>query len=138
MVAGLPAADLELLPRYCWETNLNYEAVRLMLDLGFPVAHTERSHGYSPLHNAAWAGHAALVDLLISRGHPVDLVDPGYNATPLGYALHDCLVEKRHPEGDFPAVVESLLRAGSPLSPSAYPTGDARLDEIISRYVSAA
>jgi len=45
IVASLPDADLELLPRYCWETNLNYEAVRLMLDLGFPVAHPESATG---------------------------------------------------------------------------------------------
>ena len=72
LVANLANVDLELLPRYCWETNTNYEAVRLMLDLGFPVTQTERSHGYSPLHNAAWSGNAPLVDLLVSRGHPVD------------------------------------------------------------------
>ncbi len=134
IVANLPDLDLELLPRYCWETNTNYEAVRLMLDLGFPVAQTESSHGYSPLHNAAWSGDAALVDLLISRGHPVDLVDPRYNSTPLGYALHDCLIEKRHPEGDFARVVEALLKAGSPWDQSMYPTGDQRLDEVFSRF----
>jgi ankyrin repeat protein len=134
IVASLPGIDLELLPRYCWETNLNYEAVRLMLDLGFPVAQIESSHGYSSLHNAAWCGDAALVDLLISRGHPVDLVDPRFNATPLGYAIHDYLVEKRHPEGDFPRVVESLLRAGSPWDPSLFPTGDERLDKVLSQF----
>ena len=114
MVASLPAVDHELVARYCWETNTNYEAVKLMLDVGFPVAHPETSHGYSPLHNAAWAGSADLVDLLIARGHPVDLVDPRYNATPLGYAIHDCIVEKRHPEGNFGRVVKALLDAGSP------------------------
>lgn len=35
LIGDLPSADLELLPRYCWETNTNYEAVWLMLDLGF-------------------------------------------------------------------------------------------------------
>ncbi|MGH9202027.1 MAG: hypothetical protein ACRD2A_12430 [Vicinamibacterales bacterium] len=39
-----------------------------MLDLGFPIAHPERSHGYTALHNAAWSGSADLVDLLIARG----------------------------------------------------------------------
>jgi ankyrin repeat protein len=134
IVAALPSLDLELLPRYCWETNTNYEAVRLMLDLGFPIAQTESSHGYSALHNAAWSGHAELVDLLISRGHPVDLVDPGFNSTPLGYAIHDCLVAKRHPEGDFARVVDSLLRAGSPWDRSIYPTGDRQIDEVLRLY----
>jgi ankyrin repeat protein len=131
LVASLPAADHELVARYCWETNTNYEAVKLMLDVGFPVAHPERSHGYSPLHNAAWAGSADLVDLLIARGHPLSLRDPGYNATPLGYALHDCLVEKRHPEGEFGRVVASLIDAGCPWDRSIYPTGDPRVDEVL-------
>ncbi len=135
LIANLSNLDLELLPRYCWETNTNYEAVRLMLDLGFPIAQTESSHGYSPLHNAAWSGDAALVELLISRGHPVDLVDPRYHATPLGYAIHDCIVEKRHPEGNFSRVVELLLEAGSPWDRSIYPTGDAQIDQVLSRFL---
>jgi ankyrin repeat protein len=95
------------------------------------VAHPERAHGYSPLHNAAWAGSADLVDLLIARGHPVDLVDPGYHATPLGYAIYDCTVEKRHPEGEFGRVVKSLIEAGSPWDPTKYPTGDAGIDAVL-------
>jgi ankyrin repeat protein len=94
-----------------------------MLDIGFPVAHPETSHGYSPLHHAAWAGSADLVDLLIARGHPVDLVDPTYHATPLGFAIHDCTIEKRHPEGEFKRVVKSLIDAGSPW--------DARINEVL-------
>jgi hypothetical protein len=131
LVSALPSVDLELLARYCWETNSNYEAVRLMLDLGFPVAHPETSHGYTPLHNAAWEGRADLVDLLIARGHPVDIIDPVYHATPLGFAIHDCTVEKRHPDGDFGRVVKSLLDAGSPWDGVKYPTGDARIDEVL-------
>ena len=135
IVPELPDVDRELVAKYCWETNTNYEAVKLMLDLGFQVAHPERSHGYTPLHNAAWAGSGGLVDLLIERGHPVDIRDPGYDATPLGYALHDCLVEKRHPEGEFARVVKALLKAGSPLNGVKYPTGDAVLDEILHAYI---
>ena len=131
LVASLPAADHELVARYCWETNSNYEAVKLMLDVGFPLAHPERSHGYTPLHNAAWEGYGDLVDLLIERGHPVDIVDPTYHATPLGFAIYDCTVEKRHPEGEFGRVVKSLLDAGSPFDALEYPTGDAQIDDIL-------
>ena len=134
LVPALQDVDRELVAKYCWETNTNYDAVKLMLDLGFPVAHPEHSHGYTPLHNAAWAGSGDLVELLISRGHPVDIRDPGHNATPLGYALYDCLVEKRHPEGEFARVVKALVEAGSPIGDVEYPTGDAALDEVLRAY----
>ena len=135
IVPALPDVDRELVALYCWETNTNYEAVKLMLDLGFPVAHPEHRHGYTPLHNAAWAGSGDLVDLLIARGHPVDIWDPRYNAIPLGYALYDCLVEKRHPEGEFARVVRALLVAGSPVTGVAYPTGNAAIDDVLRPYI---
>jgi ankyrin repeat protein len=135
IVASLPPEDLELLPRYCWETNTTIDAVRLMLDLGFPVAHPERSHGYTALHNAAWSGSADLIDLLIARGAPVDVVDPTFQSTPLGFAMYDCLVEKRHPEGEFGRVAKSLIEAGSPWDALEYPTGDARLDDVFMEYL---
>jgi ankyrin repeat protein len=135
IVPELPGVDRELVAKYCWETNTNYAAVKLMLDLGFPVAHPERSHGYTPLHNAAWAGSGDLVELLIERGHPVDIRDPSFDATPLGYALHDCLVEKRHPEGEFARVVKALVEAGSPLRGVKYPTGHLAVDEVLRPYL---
>jgi ankyrin repeat protein len=135
IVPELPDVDRELVAKYCWETNTNYNAVKLMLDLGFPVAHPERSHGYTPLHNAAWAGSGDLVELLIACGHPVDIRDLAYDATPLGYALHDCLVEKRHPEGEFARVAKALLEAGSPLKGVNYPTGDAAVDQVLRGFI---
>ena len=135
IVPGLPDVDRELVARYCWETNTNFDAVKLMLDLGFPVAHPEHSHGYTPLHNAAWAGSGDLVELLIARGHPVDIRDPVHNATPLGWAVYDCLVEKRHPEGEFARVVKALLEAGCPLQGVEYPTGHAAVDAVLHGYV---
>jgi ankyrin repeat protein len=80
-------------------------------------------------------GLRRLVDLLIARGAPVDIVDPTYDATPLGFAIHDCLVAKRHPEGEFGRVAKSLIEAGSPWDALDYPTGDARLDDVFMEYL---
>jgi len=33
IVPGLADLDRELVAKYCWETNSNYDAVKLMLDL---------------------------------------------------------------------------------------------------------
>ncbi|MBX3747540.1 MAG: ankyrin repeat domain-containing protein [Verrucomicrobiae bacterium] len=137
LVGELDGEDRTLLAKFCWETNLNFEAVRLMLDLGFPIDVPETNHGHLPLHNAAWCGAADLVELLLRRGHPVDRRDPGYHATALGYALHSHLVAKRHPEGDFPRVVRLLLEAGVPLDKHQYPTGDPDLDEVIKAHLEA-
>ena len=108
LVESLDHEDLELLPMYCWETNTDATAVRVMLDMGFPVNTTETKHGYSALHNAAWSGNAELVDLLISKGAAVDLVDPNHKSAPLDYALHCCIKVGRHPEGEYTHVIGAL------------------------------
>jgi hypothetical protein len=99
-----------------------------MLDCGFPITFPEPSHGYTPLHNAAWGGYGDLVELLIERGHPVDLRDPTYQGTPLDWAMHCCLQDGRHPEGEYGRVVGSLIDAGAPWDHSRYPTGNASID----------
>ena len=137
LVGDLDEEDRTLLAKSCWETNLNYEAVRLMLDLGFPVDVPERNHGYLPLHNAAWCGDARLVELLLKHGHPVARRDPGHQSTPLGYAIHSCVVARRHPEGDFPKVVRLLLEAGTPLDPWQYPSGHDGIDATIQTWRKA-
>ena len=136
LIAELDVEDRALLAKSCWETNLNPEAVRLMLDLGFPVDVPESNHGYLPLHNAAWCGAPELVELLLSRGHPVDRRDPGYHSTALGFALHSARVARRHPEGDFPRVVHLLLESGTPLDEGRYPTGDAAIDAVIQQHLN--
>ncbi len=134
LVTELEREDQELLAKCCWETNLNREAVRLMLDLGFPVDVPETNHGFTPLHNAAWCGDADLVDLLLQRGHPVDRRDPTHHATALGFALHSCQVARRHPNGNFARVAESLLTAGVPFEGAETPTGNAALDAVLRRF----
>jgi len=131
LIDELDDEDLALLAKCCWETNLNREAVRLMLDLGFPIDTPEFNHGYQALHNAAWCGDAELVELLLQRGHPVDRRDPNHHSTALGFAIHSCVVARRHPEGDFPRVVRLLLEAGTPLDDRQYPSGHTGIDAAI-------
>lgn len=135
LLSEMDAEDRSLLAKLCWETNQNIEAVRLMLDLGFPVDVPERNHGYTPLHNAAWCGNAELVELLISRGHPLDIKDSQFGATPIGWAIYSCLEAKRHPEHLFPRVVDLLLQAGASYDKKNYPTGHEGIDAVIKRYL---
>lgn len=87
LVDELDDEDLTLLAKACWETNNDTEAIRLMLDCGFPLGIPEHNHGYSPLHNAAWSGNVEVVRLLLEHGHPADLIDPQYDSSAGGYPL---------------------------------------------------
>ena len=40
----------------------------------------------TPLHQAVWSGHDAVVRLLVERGARLDIRDTIYNSTPLGWA----------------------------------------------------
>ena len=135
IVDSLDDEDRALLPKFCWETNKDIEAVRLMLDLGFPIVAPESNHGCTALHNAAWCGDADLVRLLIQRGHPTDVRDPDHHSTAIGWAVHSCTQAKRHPEGRFPEVVELLLAAGTPFDPVDFPVGHDRVDEVIKKHL---
>ena len=104
-----------------------------MLDLGFPVAATEENHGFQPLHNAAWQGHPGVVDMLIRKGHPLNDRDPNYRGTPADWALHSCLVEKRHPDGDFAGVLALLFAAGGRPANCKFPSGDPAIDAVWQR-----
>ncbi len=67
------------------------DIVRLLLDAGEdpnrynPDGHHSHS---TPLHQAALAGHDAVVRLLVERGARLDIKDTVYESTPLGWALH--------------------------------------------------
>ncbi len=62
------------------------DAVRLMAERGFDV-NTRR--GRTALHEAAWAGDRALVDLLLSLGADPTIRDAEHDATPAGWAHHN-------------------------------------------------
>ncbi len=88
--AELDDEDQALLAKCCWETNLNREAVRLMLDVGFPVDVPERNHGFLPLHTRLGAVTRRWWSCCSSAGTPSIGATPGIkprrSATPFTVA----------------------------------------------------
>lgn len=79
------------------------DAVAALLDAGEDPDrfNPEGGHAHAtPLHQAALAGHLAVVELLVGRGARLDVTDAIYGSTPLGWARHG-----------GQTAVESFLRA---------------------------
>ena len=62
------------------------EAVRLLAGLGFDA---NALHRVTALHQAAWAGDLEMVRLFLELGADPTVLDPAYNAPPLGWARHN-------------------------------------------------
>jgi hypothetical protein len=65
------------------------EIVRLLLDAGEDANryNPKGNHSHStPLHQAVWSGHDAVVRLLVEQGARLDIKDTIYDGTPLGWA----------------------------------------------------
>ena len=61
------------------------DVIRLLAELGFDVNVWAR---ITPLHQAAYDGDVAVVQTLLDVGADPELRDPGFDATPLGWAEH--------------------------------------------------
>lgn len=91
------------------------QAIRLMADLGFDLG---RLGDVSPLHQAAFAGHLGMVELLVGKGADLTSRDKHFAATPLQWAMtggHPEIVDylSRQAIGIFDAVLaERLDRLG--------------------------
>ena len=87
------------------------QAVRLMADLGFDLG---RVGDVAPLHQAAFQGHRAMVELLLAKGASLGVRDNHHAATPLQWAATAGSSEvadylKSLPIGVFDAVVAGDL-----------------------------
>ena len=127
--------DLTLLAKACWETNNETEAIRLMLECGFPVGIPEHNHGYSPLHNAAWSGNSDVVRLLLEYGHPADMIDPNYDSSAVGYAIHSATEARCYEGVDYGGVVDALIEAGLDKCLAHHPVGHADIDAVLKKHL---
>ncbi len=89
----LPAADSEGRHRALAlaAQHGHLEIVRLLLEAGDDPSryNPDGNHSHStPLHQAVWAGHEAVVRLLVERGARLDIQDTIYKGTPLGWAIY--------------------------------------------------
>jgi Ankyrin repeats (3 copies) len=86
--------------------------------------------GMNGFHWAANRGQLETVKLLIERKVPLE-VQNMYSGTVLGCTVWSAVHE---PRADHAAIVEVLLLAGAKVEAAEYPTGSARLDEVLRRY----
>jgi ankyrin repeat protein len=89
----------------------NADAIRLMVDLGFPLD-AEEGFGGIPLHDASWLGKPPLVRLLLDLGSPVNVRDRQFGCSPLAWAAHGSRFCKAD-DASYLAIVDMLIDAGS-------------------------
>jgi ankyrin repeat protein len=88
----------------------NTQAVRLMLECGWPVIGDGEQ---TPLHWACWHGNAEMTREILRHYPPLNFEDAAHHATPFGWALHGSSCNT----GDYGATVQALLDAGVVLPP---------------------
>jgi ankyrin repeat protein len=114
--AALPTSDEKVIAALIMAAWYNQrDVIQYLLDQGIdPGARLPRQgDGQSALHVAAYQAHVELVDLLLQRSAPVNLVDETHGTTPLVWALHAWLVDDRGSAEDYRQVLKLLVEAGA-------------------------
>ena len=92
----------------------NSAAVRLMIDLGFPIDARGGDDGGTALHAAAYNGSDTAARLLLDRGADLEARDSTWDSTPLVWAKVGSSTRPTHnPDADWVAIVQTLLAAGA-------------------------
>jgi ankyrin repeat protein len=112
----LSEADQRKLPNAAQNNNTN--AVRLMLEAGWPVD-APGEMGATALHWAGFNGNAEMTREIL-RFHPtLELKSRKYEGTPLGWAIYASGNGWHRDTGDFVGTIRALLEAGATLPPHA-------------------
>ncbi len=107
------------------------DAVRLMLDLGFPLDARGRTDGPTALHAAAGSGDVDVVSLLIAHGANIEARDATWQASPLVWATVGSGFRMGHsPNPDWAGVIQLLVEAGASLE-GAIVTAKPPSDEVL-------
>lgn len=127
---GLPQQDQSVLVDAAWENNI--ATVKVMLEAGINPQVRGREDS-TALHCAAFHGFSEVVKLLLQYNPPLEARND-YNSTPLGTALYGAVHSWRY-DGDFPATVEALIKAGAKLDSAMLPSGNDDVDTVLRRYL---
>lgn len=131
IAASLPIQDERVLADAAWENEI--ESVRVMLEAGFDP-HVRGADHSTPLDRAAFHGFIDVVNLLLQHNPPLTFKN-GYDARPLDSAIYGSVHSWRR-DGDFPATVEALIKAGSNVYPESLPSGNDGVDAVLLRYLN--
>jgi hypothetical protein len=106
------------------------DAMRRMLDVGFPVDVRRDDQSATALHHAAVQGDDEIVRMLVEHGASLDILN-AFGGTPLSSCIWGSL-HFRNPEGDYAAVAERLIEAGSKLPDRA--SGSEIVKQVLARH----
>jgi hypothetical protein len=114
--AQLSEADIQKLPDAA--QNNNTQAVRLMLEAGWPVD-TPGEMGATALHWAGFNGNAEMTRQIL-RFHPsLEQKSREYSGTALGWAIYGSGNGWHRETGDYLSTIRALRNAGAALPPHA-------------------
>jgi ankyrin repeat protein len=116
-----PPATVEQLRSGMWWAceHGRTEVVRFLLDRGVLANAPAAANRQTFLHSAAIGGQGDIVQMLLERGVPVDVVETAFGGTPLQWALHGWSNARSAGARDkYYDVIARLVRAGAPINPA--------------------